>query len=280
MTLNGRLRSQKKKAFTLIELLVVIAIIALLLSILMPALNAVKEQAKAVVCASHIKQWGIILSFYTTDNEDRFPSGEEGGRGQWWYLPMLPYFQEQPNILICGKAKIKQDENSSAPWVADGRYFPQKSDEAWGREIRSNGHPNDGEWVWSSYGPNAWLMNPYLPDGTVQTWSAPRGPEAFWGKFTNITTPSRVPFYQGSRHVDSWPDDWNEPATGEYAYDGNGAMQTFTLLRHNKSINVVCGDGAARRVDIKELWGLKWHRIFDTSNIFTQPNAPWEPWME
>ena len=87
-------------------------------------------------------------------------------------------------------------------------------------------------------------------------------------------------FYQDSRHVDSWPNDDNTPATAEYAYDGGGAMETFTLLRHNKSVTVVFGDGSARRTDIKELWGLKWHRTFDTTNIYTQPNAPWPDWMQ
>jgi len=58
----------RKRGFTLIELLVVIAIIALLLSILTPALNQVKERAKRILCSSALRQWGIALAAYNTAN--------------------------------------------------------------------------------------------------------------------------------------------------------------------------------------------------------------------
>jgi prepilin-type N-terminal cleavage/methylation domain-containing protein len=59
----------RKKGFTLIELLVVIAIIALLLSILTPALNSVKARARRILCASALRQWGIALAAYNTTND-------------------------------------------------------------------------------------------------------------------------------------------------------------------------------------------------------------------
>lgn len=58
-----------RKAFTLIELLVVIAIIATLAAILFPVLAKAKEAAKRTVCINHIRELGMAVSMYTTDNE-------------------------------------------------------------------------------------------------------------------------------------------------------------------------------------------------------------------
>ncbi len=276
----------KQKAFTLIELLVVIAIIALLLSILMPALQKVKEQAKAIVCASHLNQWNIIISFFATDNDDRFPSadpdddGNNEARGQWWFLPFRPYYIEQEDILICGKAKKKQDPDSAtASWVADGRYpIPPKQPEpaeCWGRKIIDNNHPDVGEWVWSSYAPNSWIMNP--KDGTFGSSGID---SYFWGKFVNITSPSRVPLFLDCKHVDGWPLDTDIPDSEEYGVnDGSGYMRLFTMLRHNKAINGVFGDGSTRRIGLRELWSLKWHPLFDTNNDYATGRTTFPPWM-
>ena len=53
--------------------MVVIAIIALLMAILMPALQRVRKQAKTVLCQGNLKQWGLVWAMYTDENNGKFP---------------------------------------------------------------------------------------------------------------------------------------------------------------------------------------------------------------
>lgn len=68
----------KQKGFTLIELLVVIAIIAILMGILMPALNRVREQGKRIVCQSNLKTLTLAWIMYADENDDKIANGAGG----------------------------------------------------------------------------------------------------------------------------------------------------------------------------------------------------------
>jgi prepilin-type N-terminal cleavage/methylation domain-containing protein len=72
-----------RKAFTLIELLVVIAIIAILMGILMPALQRVREQARQRTCGSQVRQHCLAFLMYADDNSTRLPLPDIPGGWLW-----------------------------------------------------------------------------------------------------------------------------------------------------------------------------------------------------
>lgn len=77
--------------FTLLELLVVMAVIAILASLLFPALRTAKAKARSIVCLNHLKQWGLATHFYVADNDDFLPpEGAPNGlsTNTGWYVAL------------------------------------------------------------------------------------------------------------------------------------------------------------------------------------------------
>ncbi len=80
-----------KRHFTLIELLVVIAIIAILASMLLPALSKARAAAQSAKCISNLKQHGLAVAMYAGDNNETMPGALIAPYGTAWWSVLIPY---------------------------------------------------------------------------------------------------------------------------------------------------------------------------------------------
>jgi prepilin-type N-terminal cleavage/methylation domain-containing protein/prepilin-type processing-associated H-X9-DG protein len=129
------------RAFSLIELLVVIAIIALLASLLLPAMARAKGKAYNTVCLNQLRQFGVATRLYSEDNNNRLPSAE--------ILPTQPIDPQKPLPRICdvlapyaGKAVSTNSATVfKCPTDREGLFAAEGSSYEWNADL--NGHRMD-----------------------------------------------------------------------------------------------------------------------------------------
>lgn len=282
---------KKSKGFTLIELLVVISIIALLLSILMPSLQKVKAQARAMVCQANLRQWATIFTAYGGENNNRFPRDGTGYDQKYWMTALDGYYDySKGDFRLCPVASRTREGFHPKDVIDDLNYqgFLGHTKAVWGpRRHWASFRDED----FGSYGANMWVFD--LDPGDLG-WGLE--PQLHWSKM-DADGAAIIPV------MFDCADFGAQPATGkevESMLNNPGLMEEQSLAppvrdimetnpmlgvgramyrvamdRHSMAISASFMDGHAEKVKLLELWTLKWNKA-SRPDLDPKASSRWE----
>src|SRR6516165_1888378 len=192
--------SRNRRGFTLIELLVVIAIIAVLIALLLPAVQGGREAARRAQCVNKPKQIGLAIHNYHSTN-NALPRGD----GAWWiewsaHTLLLPYIEQGPiynainfvDTQPFGQTPMPNDNaaNTTAEYrTISGFLCPSDQDRLTSPDGHNNYMANSGSAPNCDYGGNAWAPSWNGPTAGPFIYSSngvDTGPPGFGGSFVNI----------------------------------------------------------------------------------------------
>ncbi len=296
VTPNGSTKQQVRAGFTLIELLVVIAIIAILAALLLPALSRAKTRAQRIQDISNLKQWGLALPLYASDNNESLLAGwsDPLGGGMWMtsLQRYIPGAQIGGPICFCPSAKLFRSDRTGPGGVwftGAGAGEPPVTFYSWGVQGQ-NGYNLGANWAQNgmagSYGMNGWMANPPRAVLLDPMRTPPGDVPGYWRKLTIATKNVNTPVFGDCVWVGANPHSQND--TGNISLNQiptkpgvcgvRDELPSFSLLRHTsrKPVDMAYVDGSARNTGIRELWQLPWSQIYD----ITKPPALVPVWSK
>ena len=240
MTRGTHTQSRLRRAFTLIELLVVIAIVAILASMLLPALAKAKEAGKRIYCLNNMRQFGIALMMYTDENDGRLPPRAHPHR---WPSRLLAYMQIAPPDTgtapapLAGRAKAATNTPSSMQYRV--LLCPSDREQATG-DNRRGGTEYPADFAPRSYIYNAWNDFFYEHYKQDPNWRDLARTNDFSISESDIKEPSdTVVFAEKGDKATHWYLDY------EQYEDITGILEQS---RHLRGANYTFADGSARHL--------------------------------